>query len=366
MEANEFNIQKYMSDNIEILVKDIIKTTLKNPKESLFMMKFAKSSKKASKIRKKLEDSGEHIPPFLIASITSSCNLHCAGCYSRSNHATIDEKPVKQLKGEEWLKIFNEASELGINFILLAGGEPLLRIDIIKAAGEIQNIMFPIFTNGTFMDEKYFDIFSKYRNLVPIMSIEGNKEVTDNRRGQGVYDKLISNMDSLKNRGLVFGASVTVTKENIKEVTSDAFLKSLSERGCKAVIFVEYVPVTLDDEKLTLDDNDRDYLMEELRKLRMNISDMVYIAFPGDEKNFGGCVAAGRGFFHINSHGGAEPCPFSPFSDINIKDTSLREALHSPLFSAIRDGNILKEDHKGGCVLFEKREQVEAIINQNR
>jgi MoaA/NifB/PqqE/SkfB family radical SAM enzyme len=173
-------------------------------------------------------------------------------------------------------------------------------------------------------------------------------------------------MDSLKERGLVFGASVTVTKENIKEVTSDAFLKSLSERGCKAVIFVEYVPVTLDDEKLTLDDNDRDYLMEELRKLRMNISDMVYIAFPGDEKNFGGCVAAGRGFFHINSHGGAEPCPFSLFSDINIKDTSLREALHSPLFSTIRDGNILKEDHKGGCVLFEKREQVEAIINQNR
>ena len=111
----EFDIQKYMSDNIEGLVKDIIKATLKNPKESIFMVKFAKASKKASKIRKELEAKGEHVPPFLIASITSSCNLHCAGCYSRSNNATIDEKPVKQLSGEDWGKIFKEASELGIN-----------------------------------------------------------------------------------------------------------------------------------------------------------------------------------------------------------------------------------------------------------
>lgn len=366
MHDKEFDIQKYMSDNIEVLVKDIIKTTLKNPKESLYMLKFAKSSKKASKTRKKYEAMGEHIPPFLIASITSSCNLHCAGCYSRSNHQTVDSKPVNQLKGDDWLKIFEEAKDLGVNFILLAGGEPLLRIDVIKAAGKVSDIMFPIFTNGTFMDEKYFEIFDKNRNLVPIMSIEGNQEVTDNRRGEGIYDRLITNMDELKKRGLIFGASVTVTKENIKEVTSNDFLNSLSSRGCKAVIFVEYVPMTDEADELILDDNDRKYLMDTLRAMRMTEQEMVYIAFPGDEENFGGCVAAGRGFFHINSHGGAEPCTFSPFSDINIKDTSLREALHSPLFRAIRDGRILKEDHRGGCVLYEKRKEVEAIMETLR
>jgi MoaA/NifB/PqqE/SkfB family radical SAM enzyme len=89
---------------------------------------------------------------------------------------------------------------------------------------------------------------------------------------------------------------------------------------------------------------------------------MVLIAFPGDEKSSGGCVAAGRGFFHINSHGGAEPCPFSPYSDINVKNTSLREAMHSPLFTALRDGSILMDNHTGGCVLFEKRDMVEALI----
>ena len=362
----EFDIQTYMSQNIEILVKDIIKATLKNPKESIFMMKFTKASKKASSIRKKYEAEGNHIPPFLIASITSACNLHCAGCYSRSNNETVDSEPVKQLNGEEWLKIFEEANQLGINFILLAGGEPLLRFDIIRSASKVPNIMFPIFTNGTFMNDLYFDTFKKYRNLVPILSIEGNRETTDKRRGAGIYDKLIHNMDELMKNGLIYGASVTVTKENIKEVTSDEFLKSLSDRGCKAVIFVEYVPTEAENDALAPDDNDRKYLLDRLKELRLVKQEMVYIAFPGDEKNFGGCTAAGRGFFHINWHGGAEPCPFSPFSDINVKDTSLFEALKSPLFTAIRDGEILKEEHKGGCVLFEKRDKVEAILNQNR
>ena len=85
---------------------------------------------------------------------------------------------------------------------------------------------------------------------------------------------------------------------------------------------------------------------------------MIYISFPGDEKSSGGCLAAGRGFFHINSHGGAEPCPFSPYSDINVKDTSLKEALQSELFTALRNSNILADDHIGGCVLHEKNHVV--------
>ena len=75
------------------------------------------------------------------------------------------------------------------------------------------------------------------------------------------------------------------------------------------------------------------------------------------------CMAAGRGFFHINSHGGAEPCPFSPYSNSNVRDTSLREALKSPLFRALQTEGLLKDDHVGGCTLFMNRERVEAIVN---
>jgi len=359
---DNFALQAYLTKGVEGVVADAVRATLKNPRESAFMLKFAAASKAASRRRRKLEDEGEHVPTFLIASITSRCNLHCAGCYSRCNHATVDSEPVSQLTDEEWLRIFDEADELGVSFILLAGGEPMLRRDIIEAAGKKQNIMFPIFTNGTFMDERYFELFDSCRNLLPVMSIEGEREVTDARRGRGVYDRLIQNMDELDRRGLIFGASVTVTTENYREACSDAFLKKLSDRGCRAVIFVEYVPVTDESRELAPGDKERDHLRAELKRLRAEHPEMVYISFPGDEKSSGGCVAAGRGFFHINSHGGAEPCPFSPYSDINVRNRSLREALHSPLFMALRDGGILMDDHEGGCVLNEKRALVESIM----
>ena len=73
-------------------------------------------------------------------------------------------------------------------------------------------------------------------------------------------------------------------------------------------------------------------------------------------------MAAGREFFHINSHGGAEPCPFSPYSDINVKKTSLRDAIHSRLFDALREEHVLQQEHTGGCVLFTQRAKVEQIM----
>ena len=363
-ENREFDLQAYLARGVEQVVTDAIRATLRDPKESAFLLRFAAASRAASRKRLAAEERGEHIPSYLIASITSQCNLHCAGCYSRCNHATVDAAPVQQLTAEEWARIFEEADELGISFVLLAGGEPMLRRDVIEAAGKKQNILFPILTNGTFLNEKYYELFDRCRNLVPIMSIEGERELTDARRGRGVYDRLIANMDEFHRRGLIFGASVTVTTENLREVSSDAFLRKLSDRGCKAVIFVEFVPVTEDSRELAPNDAERACLASEIARLRKEHPEMVYLSFPGDEKASGGCVAAGRGFFHINSHGGAEPCPFSPYSDINVRDSSLREAMNSGLFRALRDNGHLLEDHAGGCVLFEKRELVEKLLRE--
>ena len=358
---NAFDVQAYMTKGVERVVSEALKATLKNPRESAFLLGFSLASAKASQKRRKAAEAGEHIPPFLIASITSQCNLHCAGCYSRCHHATLDAEPVAQLSAGEWGAIFDEADDLGVSFILLAGGEPLLRRDVIEAAGKRKNILFPVFTNGTFMDERCFGLFDACRNLVPILSMEGGRAATDARRGAGTYYRLISNMDELARMGLVSGASVTVTARNVREVTSEAFLNDLSRRGCKAVVFVEYVPVDGESSGLAPTDAERAYLEGVIDALRTERPEMVYIAFPGDEKTSGGCVAAGRGFFHINSHGGAEPCPFSPYSDVNIRHSSLREALHSPLFEALRNKGLLLGDHVGGCILHEKRALVEAL-----
>lgn len=359
--VEDFDIQRYMTSGVERIVKDALKSTFSDPRGSAYMMKFAASSKAASSRRALSEKDGLHVPPFLIASITSNCNLHCAGCYSRSNHATEDCEAHDQLTADEWQKIFREADDLGVSFILLAGGEPMLRRDVIEAAGEMSNIMFPIFTNGVFIDDKYFDLLDRKRNLIPIMSIEGGRESTDARRGKGIYDRLMSNMDKLSERHLIYGCSITVTTENLKDVVSEEFVATLKSHGCKAMIYVEYVPVTEESQDLAIGDEGRKIFNTALSKLRSSNEDMVFVSFPGDEKSSGGCIAAGRGFFHINSHGGAEPCPFSPYSDINVRDDSLEAAIKSELFRSLVDGGLLSDDHKGGCVLFEKRKQVELL-----
>ena len=163
-----FDLQKYLTDGVEQVIKDALKATLKDPRESAFLAKFALACKAADKKREKNEKQGLHVPSYLIASITSVCNLHCEGCYSRANDATTDCEPSMQLTEEEWLRIFKEAEELGVSFILLAGGEPMLRWDVIETAGQMKNIMFPVFTNGTFMSDKHLDLLDRCRNIVPV------------------------------------------------------------------------------------------------------------------------------------------------------------------------------------------------------
>ena len=357
-----FDIQEYITAGAEKIVADAVRATLRSPKEAAFMASFAASSAAAARTRRRREAEGMHVPTFLIASITSACNLHCEGCYSRSNHATEDTAPVRQLTAADWGRIFDEAHDLGISFILLAGGEPLLRRSVIEAAGERRGILFPIFTNGTYLDEKYFDLFEKCRNLVPVISLEGGEEETDRRRGAGVYDRIDAAIDEFRRRNLLFGASVTVTTENLAAVTDPAFIARLTERGCRAVFFVEYVPVTDETLALAPGDEERETLTRAVEALRAQFDEAIFLQFPGDEKASDGCLAAGRGFFHINSHGGAEPCPFSPYSDVSVKDRPLADALSSPLFTKLRDGGLLEGEHEGGCTLFARRADVAAIL----
>jgi MoaA/NifB/PqqE/SkfB family radical SAM enzyme len=301
------------------------------------------------------------VPAFLIASISDLCNLRCAGCYSRANHACSDGSCLSGLSSAEWGRIFTEAAQLGVSFVLLAGGEPLLRRDVIVEAAAHRSLIFPVFTNGTVLDAAYLALFDENRNLIPILSLEGGREATDARRGEGVYEKLLSAMDALHRRDILFGVSVTVTVQNLSEVTSEPFLSVLRTSGCAVVLYVEYVPADGTSQSLAPAQEDRELLEERLSALRAGGDRMLYISFPGDEKASGGCLAAGRGFFHINASGGAEPCPFSPFSDTSLRDKSLREALRSPLFTALSGGGLLTKDHTGGCVLFEQEEEVRRL-----
>jgi MoaA/NifB/PqqE/SkfB family radical SAM enzyme len=92
----------------------------------------------------------------------------------------------------------------------------------------------------------------------------------------------------------------------------------------------------------------------------------VFLSFPGDEKKFGGCLSAGRGFIHVSASGDLEPCPFAPYSDASLLHVSLKEALQSEFLRRIREnsGELLEAD--GGCAIWKKREWAQALLVQSK
>ena len=147
-------------------------------------------------------------------------------------------------------------------------------------------------------------------------------------------------------------------------VTSPAFIDSLRAKRCRLLFYVEYVPTEKGTEDLALDEDQAARLARIVLQRRGEYGDIIFFSFPGDEKETGGCIASGRGFFHIGPDGSAEPCPFSPFSDSNVLGLGVKGALQSPLFRTLRDASILGWEHTGGCTLHEHKDEVEAILHK--
>ncbi|AEV28087.1 putative Fe-S oxidoreductase [Sphaerochaeta pleomorpha str. Grapes] len=355
------NLPEYLNNSINLIIREALHASLSNAKETRFLVRSALAQKRAAKKRIQADLGGKPIPPFLIASIATSCNLHCKGCYARVNQVCSDSGKLMELSAERWGELFKEAEELGVSFILLAGGEPLTRSEVLTQAAKVKNIVFPVFTNGTMLSGKMLDLFDLHRNLVPVVSLEGERGLTDERRGEGIYTILSQAMKEMEKRGVFFGVSITVTKRNLDLVASDSFIGDLWEKGCRLVFFIEYVPVDGVTD-LAPEEAERQILTLRQKILRTCYPGMILLSFPGDEKHMGGCLASGRGFFHINPYGGAEPCPFSPYSDTSLKVGSIQQALNSPFFKSIRERGLESLDHEGGCVLFEKRSEIESIL----
>lgn len=357
------DLDKFMADNLHGLVNTAYRSVLSNPREARFAMRFMRSLAKGEKRRIQMKkEEATDVPPFLICSIASTCNLQCAGCYARHTGIAGDEPTRNMISAVSWGNIFREAVGLGFNVALLAGGEPLTRRDVLDQAATVKDMLFPVFTNGTMIGAVYTEFFRKNPNIVPVVSLEGDAGATDKRRGEGVYRRAVAGMEMLRDAGVFYGVSLTITTENKDRVTSTEYLGWLRTLGCKLVFFVEYVPIDEGTEHLAFGDEEVQWMEHRLEELRGIYNDMLFVSFPGDEKMLGGCMAAGRGFFHIGPDGSAEPCPFSPHSDTNVVTDGLLAALHSPLFRKLRDASALSWQHTGGCTLYEHREEVEAML----
>lgn len=358
---NNNDLTGLMNGAIGRLVGTATKIALSDFSAIPSLLNILKHQKKAAEIRSAHEAKGLHVPPFIIASIVRACNLRCKGCYDRAKQdSPCSSSPAPELGSESWTRIFGEARDLGVSFILLAGGEPLLRRDIIRECKNFPEIIFPVFTNGLLVDEAWLDFLSSTRNVIPVVSVEGDAALTDKRRGEGVHAALTEKLELMKKKKILYGSSITLTSENYDTVLSESYVSALANGGARVFFFVEYVPFDATTEGLVVTPRQKADLPARLENLRSRFP-AIFLDFPGDESAFGGCLASGRGFVHINASGGVESCPFAPYSDSSVADRPLSGALASPVLGRIR---ALQEElgHTGGCTLFENRDRVEELL----
>ena len=358
------DLAQFMSDNLRQLVLTGYRSVLDNPREARFALQLQRTMARGDRRRKQmLKKEGLAVPPFLIASIATTCNLQCKGCYARAGGIAGDTPTKETLSPEQWHALFEEAVDMGFSVALLAGGEPLTRRDLLESIAEVKDMLFPVFTNGTLIGPQYVDFFKRHLNVLPVISLEGDALATNARRGKGVHERALLSMQMLHEAGLFFGTSITVTTENKEAVTAPEYIDRLHSLGCKLVFYVEYVPIDPGTEHLAFGNDDVQWMEATVDTLRQSRQDMIFVSFPGDEKLLDGCMAAGRGFFHIGPDGAAEPCPFSPHSDTNASRDGLRAALRSPLFSKLRNASALAWEHTGGCTLYEHRDEVNDMLS---
>lgn len=302
---------------------------------------------------------GCNIPWTILLDPTSACNLHCTGCWAAEYGNKLN------LTFDEIDNIIQQGKALGIYMYIYTGGEPLVRKkDLIALCEKHSDCQFLSFTNATLIDEEFADEMLRVKNFIPAISIEGFEEATDDRRGQGTYQKVIQAMAILKKKHLPFGLSCCYTSQNLDSISSYDFIDQMVEWGAKFVWYFHYMPVGNDAVSALLPNPEqREFMYHRIRDIRAT-KPIFAMDFQNDGEYVGGCIAGGRRYLHINANGDCDPCVFIHYSDSNIREKTLLECLQSPIFMAYHDGQPFNENHLRPCPMLENPELLRKMVEE--
>jgi len=305
------------------------------------------------------EKLGYSVPYTILIDPTSNCNLNCKGCwageYDKHDSLSFDEVD----------RIVSEAKELGMYFIAMSGGEPMMWKHLPELCRKHYDVAFMIYTNGTLIDEKAADWMREAGNITPAISLEGGREETDQRRGKGVYDKIMAAMDHLKENGVAFGFSMTITRENADRVYSEEFVDHIIEKGALYGWSFHYIPIGRNpDFSLMITPEQRAALIDRVRRVR-STRPLQVADFWNDGEMTRGCIAGGRRYFHITANGDVEPCAFVHFAADTIKGKSLKEVLGNPLFRAYQKRQPFSDNLLRPCPLIDNPENLREMIGES-
>lgn len=315
-------------------------------------------AEKSEKFRAKF---GFDSPSFILVSPTRACNLRCTGCY-----ADADEQ-AKSLDWDLLEKLVADAHDLwGAQFIVISGGEPLAYRSqgktIFDLAEMHSDVFFMFYTNGTLITPAVAQRLADLGNLIPMISLEGWKERTDARRGEGVFEQVMAAMDLLYDAGVIYGTSLTAMRNNAEEILSEEFVDFLFLKKHVSIAWMfQYLPI---GRAYTLD-----FMVTPQQRLWMWNQSWKYVRekgyFIADFWNHGtavdGCLSAGGhghgGYLYIEWNGNVTPCVFVPYSPVNIKEVyarggNLNDIFCEPFFADIRRWQMRIKQDTGGSNLL--------------
>lgn len=351
LDGENDNWRKLLDSIYQDVDSEIIKTLFKN--SVLNSVVLSRSLKE--EVKSKYDCN---VPWAILLDPTSACNLSCTGCWASEYGNKLN------LSFDEIDSIITQGKEIGIFMYIYTGGEPLVRKnDIIELCKKHNDCVFLAFTNATLIDEEFAKQIREVKNFVPAISIEGDKEATDSRRGDGTYDKVVHAMEILRRYKVPFGASTCYTSANYESITDDEYFDRLISFGAKFAWFFHYMPIGNDAvPELLLNPDQRETVLRKIRDVR-NRKSIFLIDFQNDGEYIGGCIAGGRDYFHINPNGDVEPCVFIHYSDSNIREKTLIECLTSPLFTAYKEGQPFNCNHLMPCPMLENPEKLRDIVH---
>lgn len=306
--------------------------------------------------REKLTE--EVLPPALVSfGITRECDLDCPHCYSDSG-----EKDPRELTTEEAKGVISDIADLGTKIIILDGGEPTLRkdlIELIQHSGDSGLVTVMGSHGGPLTKELAGDLKSAGCKGVAI-SLDGAVAKThDEWRGmEGAWKGAVEGARNCAEVGLEFQIAPLLHKKNIGELSG--IIDYAKELGAGAVEIFDYVPAGRGKGHFEheLDTEQRKRVIDEVIKLQ-RADDLVYrvIALPQywvvvekevpeDEilmKFTRSCCAAGTRYITILPNGDVIPCMVLQIVVGNVHQDSLKTIWYeSPVLRDLRNRDLLK------------------------
>lgn len=306
---------------------------------------------------------GQVFPPFLYVSIINSCNLRCQGCWVDVAH----KQEIIQPKA--FHKLVAEAKDMGNVFFGIVGGEPFMHPKLFELLEPHPDCYFQIFTNGQFISDEKAKRLRRLGNVTPLISVEGNEIVSDQRRGRGgVLGKTMQGIRNCLNNKVFTGVCTSLCQTNIDDLLTETWIDRLIDMGVMYTWFHVYRPMGPDacpDLSLTPEQQlrARKFVVEMRAKKPIVIIDAY---FDGEGQAL--CPAATGMTHHINPWGDIEPCPIVQFTTESIHaseadNRSLKDKfLHSEF---LQDFRKLAQTTTRGCIVLERPDLLKKLVQKH-